>query len=370
MANGASRSDACAAAFDRAIDVEWSRNPMDPANFLQAPWTVRRAVAERQYDVVHVHTPLAAFIVRMALRGGRLAKNPAAAPKIIYTAHGFYFHPAGFPVSNFIYRNLETVAGRWTDYLVVMNRMDEAAARQYRLVPEGSLVYMPGIGVDLSYYDNASVPASEVERVRAELGLRPEDVVFLMLAEFTPKKRHADALRALATLDNPSVHLALGGDGPGMQATQELARTLGVSDRVHFLGFRTDVPALMSASAALLLPSEQEGLPRCVMEAMCMEKAVIATDIRGTHDLLEGGAGILLPVGEYLRLADKMRWVMDHPVEAASIAQVGRQKIASYEIGHILHLHELLYERALVQQAEAHANHFAGTHDLTLERRR
>ena len=66
-----------------------------------------------------------------------------------------------------------------------------------------------------------------------------------------------------------------------MEETRKLARALGVADRVHFLGHRPDIPALVRASVAVLLPSEREGLPRSVMEALSLGVPVVGTRIRG-----------------------------------------------------------------------------------------
>ncbi|MDR0648615.1 MAG: glycosyltransferase, partial [Synergistaceae bacterium] len=68
--------------FDEIIDVRWRRNPLDPANLREcAP--IREAVARGSYDIVHVHTPVAAFVTRLALRRER-----ASGLKVVYTAHG------------------------------------------------------------------------------------------------------------------------------------------------------------------------------------------------------------------------------------------------------------------------------------------
>jgi hypothetical protein len=116
--------------FDHAFAVEWSRNPLDPRNLGRAPARVREVVARGRYDLVHVHTPVAAFVTRFALR-----RRTGRAPRVVYTAHGFRFHPGGRPWSNAAFLSLELLAARWTDYLVVMNAEDAAAARRWRLVP-------------------------------------------------------------------------------------------------------------------------------------------------------------------------------------------------------------------------------------------
>lgn len=343
MAHGVSACAECLKAFDQVWEVEWSRNPLDPQNLRVAPRQIREVLAHEGYDLVHVHTPVAAFVTRYALNGlrkrGRL--------KVIYTAHGFHFYPGGTPTKNAIFLALEKLAGRWTDYLVVINREDEAAAKRYRIVPTERVRYMPGIGVDIEHYSPNAIPEAEVVRQRLELGLDLGTPLFLSVAEFIPRKRHQDILRAFARLERPKTHLAFAGTGPLIEEMQRLASALGVQNQMHFLGRRQDVPTLMRASVATLLPSEQEGLPRSVMESLCMETPVIGTEIRGTRELLEESCGLLVKVRDVEGLAQAIAWVLDHPEDAQVMGKRGRERMAAYDLRHILKLHEALYTEVI-----------------------
>ena len=344
MAQGISTStEACLNAFDQLWDVEWSRNPLDLRNFLSAPQQVLQVCTEQEYDLVHVSTPVAAFVTRYALKDWR----KKGTQKVIYTAHGFHFYSGGTLLKNAIFLGLEWLAGRWTDYLVVINHEDEQAAKRYHIVLPEQVRYMPGIGVDAEYYNPSAVSEMEVEKLRQDLGLTSEIPLFLSLSEFIPRKRNENILRAFARLARSEVHLAFAGEGPLLEEMQHLASKLGIHHQVHFLGFRQDVPVLIRASVATLLSSSQEGLPRSVMESMSLEIPVIGTEIRGTRDLLEGGYGILVKVGDVKGLTQAMAWVLDHPEEAQAMARRGREHITHYEVQLILKLHETLYAEAL-----------------------
>jgi glycosyltransferase involved in cell wall biosynthesis len=352
MAKGVTDCPQCADAFDRVWEVEWSRSPLAPVNLLRAPRQIQDVVARREYDLVHVHTPVAAFVTRYALRNWRRGG------KVIYTAHGFHFHDRGAPLSNAMFLGLERAAGPWTDHLVVINRDDEAAAIRHRLVPRSRLHYMPGIGVDRDLYNPSMVSEPQRQAIQQELGLDAASRLFLMIAEFIPRKRHVDAVRAFASLSRSDAHLAFAGTGPEMEAIQRLTRQEGVADRVHFLGFRRDIPALTRASVAVLLPSTQEGLPRSIMEALCLEVPVIGTNIRGTRELLAEGAGFLVEVGDVPGLARAMRWVLDHPEETDAMGRLGREQMAAYAEDRIVELHDALYAEALgIESHEASARY-------------
>lgn len=342
MARDVSSCAACKEGFDRVWDAPWSRNPFSLHN-LAAPSRVRAAVSEAGYDLVHVHTPVAAFATRHALRGRHRHDGPA----VIYTAHGFHFYRGASPVNNALFPVIEKIAGRWTDLLIVINEEDLEAAQGYRLVPPECLFRMPGIGVDTRYYSPQAVSQDDIDRVRAELGLAPEDSMLLMVAEFNAGKRHRDALHALANLSRRKVHLALAGGGRLVGKTKKLAARLGILEQVHFLGFRHDTPALMRASVATILPSEREGLSRSVMESLCLEVPVIGADSRGIRDLLDGGTGVLVKVGDVEGLTQAMAWVLDNPAAARELGMKGRCRMADHDLQRVIELHERLYAGAL-----------------------
>jgi glycosyltransferase involved in cell wall biosynthesis len=345
MSSDISSCKECSEAFDRVWDVNFSRNPLELKNLFLAPQRILEVVAERQYDIVHVHTPIASFITRYTLNSLRKQKKT----KVIYTAHGFHFHQGGNSLKNMVFVNLEKLAGAWTDYLVVINRDDEQAAKHYQIISPERLYYMPGIGVDLNYYNRKNVSDADIIRVRQEIGLLPTNPLFLAIAEFTANKRHRDMVEALAQLKRPEAHLAIAGVGPKalMDETRKLATDLGVEDRVHLLGYRRDIPTLICASVATLLVSEREGLPRSVMESLCLGTPVIGTNIRGIKDLLAGECGLLIQVGDIAGIAAAMTSMLDRPEEAQNMGKKGEKYMAGYDLQQIVQLHEDLYTEAM-----------------------
>lgn len=343
MAHGVSESLPCCQAFDRVWEVDWTRWVWDPSNLLKAPRQVRQVVLREGYDLVHVHTPVAAFVSRFALRSLR----PPRKMGVIYTAHGFHFSSEKPFWLNGFYLGLEKMAGRWTDVLVVMNEEDERAARRFRILPPDRILMSPGIGIDLERYQKDKVGVSEVAGFRQGLGIGPQQRIFLLIGELISRKRHEDALRALVRLDRPEVHLALAGDGPLEAGIKALASGMGLTDRVHFLGVRSDIPVLLAACSGLLLTSSVEGLPLSIMEAMAMEVPVIASDIKGNRDLLREGAGWLVPVGDVDAIARAMADVLDYPDKARSRVRTAQDLVKTRDVNLVLDLYEGLYDKAL-----------------------
>ncbi|MGL4882790.1 MAG: glycosyltransferase, partial [Waterburya sp.] len=131
MALNITNNSDCVTEFDDVWDVQWSRNPLDFSNLIVAVPRIQEIIVQGNYDLVHVHTPVAAFVTRYAINKLKIKRKP----KVIYTVHGFHFHKQGNFLSNFIFLTLEKLAGSWTDYLITINCEDEVAAKKYRLLP-------------------------------------------------------------------------------------------------------------------------------------------------------------------------------------------------------------------------------------------
>jgi glycosyltransferase involved in cell wall biosynthesis len=304
---------------------------------------IRNLAIEQEYDLVHVHTAVAAFVTRFAL--DRLRNERGL--QVLYTAHGFHFHPMGGFIGNKVFELLERKAAKWTDFLVVINREDLSAAKDKQLIKQDRLRFMPGIGVERSHYAHSSVSESELSRLYEELGIDAATPVLLMVAEFVEHKRHADAIRAFSKVKHPRAKLLLAGDGPLLDSMKRLSAKLGAADRVHFLGHRSDVPVLMKASRALILPSSREGLPRCILEALSVGLPVVGSRIRGTTELLERGAGVLVNVGDIDQLTQAMQIMVGDRAAAEAMGRAGQRQSEEYDLTHILRMHEELYEEAL-----------------------
>jgi glycosyltransferase involved in cell wall biosynthesis len=343
LASGVSDSKDCEVAFDHVFEAGWTRRLGSLENFVSAR-AVRKLVAEQRYDLVHLHTPIAAFVGRYALRRTQGRNGPA----VIYTAHGFHFHSGGSLLSNALFRAAEKLAGRWTDYLVTINDEDFRSALGASIVPADRLRLIRGIGIDTRQYDPARTGSAEIDRIRTELGLARDDRLVLMIGRLEASKRHEVALRALAGLDRPGVHLAFAGDGPRLLELRKLATDLGVDRSVHFLDNRSDIPALILASKFTITTSEREGLSRSVLESMSLGVPVVGTAIRGVRDLVGNDkCGLLVEVGDAPGLAAAMRRLLDNGGLAAALGRSARQRASDFELSLVLEAYHQLYSLAL-----------------------
>ena len=346
-ASGATVDPALEGLFDRLHELSLSRSILDVRGILHSLRDFS-GVLESGFDIVHVHTPIAAFVTRAAIRRLPAERRPAA----VYTAHGFHFHPQGGFATNVAFLAAEKIAGRWTDRLVVINRWDHAAATRNRIVPREHLLLMPGIGVDTGWYARSSVPAEEIERSRAGLGIGPATPLFAVVGRLESRKRPVDVVAALGQMRHRDCHLVLLGDGPERSRVRAMAQQSRVMDRVHVVGSVTDIRPTVAASTAMVLASSREGLPRSTMEALSLGVPVVTTDARGNPDLVVPDAGLVVPIGDVPALAAAMDRILDDPGEARAMGERGRARMVEhYDVGILIAKHEALYRDVLAERS-------------------
>lgn len=320
--------------------IPWSRRATDLSGVARAIRMVRRIVRDGRYDIVHVHTPIAASVTRSAI--GTIA--PSRRPAVVYTAHGFHFQPGSPLRKRLLPQVVEWLGGRCTDRLIVINEADQKTAEQLRLVRPGRVVCMPGIGIDLSWYDTTPELIMRAGRVRTELKLAPHDSLIVLVGELSSRKGQTRAIEALARLGRDDVHLALAGDGPLRAALEAQVNELGLTDQVHLLSHVADVRPLVLASRAMTLPSHREGLSRAVLEALALGVPVVGSDIRGIADSVRPDGGILVPPGDIAALTEAFRTVIDSlPPEPAAQGAI-RVRMERYSLASIIAAHEALYD--------------------------
>jgi glycosyltransferase involved in cell wall biosynthesis len=329
--------------YDRVIPMTWRRTLWALRDNFRAVKEVQRVLGAGGYDIVHTHTPIASFLVRLAAAGIPREKRPA----IIYTAHGFHFHRNGDPTTNLAYKSFEKIAGWWTDYLVVINEEDRVAAEKLHIVPPQRLLLIPGIGVDFATYCRPRDVARRRTELRTRLGIPQDAPVVVAVAEFIPRKRHLDLFHAIAGSGRRDWHILLAGEGRLDRELRDLVAELGIADRCHFLGYVRDVPGTICCADVMSLPSEQEGLPRAVMEAMAVGVPVVGANARGTRDLLEDNCGLIHPVGDVARLRTYLERVVASPVLRECLVNNARRKVVRFDLRPLLEIHERLYETAL-----------------------
>jgi len=274
------------------------------------------------FDLVHVHTPVAALI-------GRLAAWRVGVSRIVYTGHGFYFHDDMPWWKRAPFIALEWLGGRVTDVLFTQAEEDAAAARRLGLCA-GGVIAAIGNGVDPVLFHPPSLP-TERAVTRRTLDTPEDATVVLVVGRLVAEKGYLELFEAMRRVDAvlwvvgdrlPSDHAS-----PIDQALETLARDPVSSRRLRLLGYRDDVPTLMRAADIYTLPSHREGMPRSIIEAMFTGLPVVATDIRGSREeVMQGETGALVPRRDAKALAAELNRLVADPALRARQGAAGRAR--------------------------------------------
>lgn len=250
------------------------------SDMIQAYKQLKKMVEEKQYTLVHCHSPIGSVIARLACR-----KQRKKGLKLIYTAHGFHFF-TGAPKKNWlIFYPIEKIFARYTDILITICSEDYQRARKKKLGK--NIVYSPGVGIDVDKVKKIDKKADK----RQMLGIREKDILVLSVGELNQNKNHETIVRALKQLNRTDVHYVICGQGDKKEELERMAKQFGMEERLHLLGFRTDALEWMKVADLFAFPSYREGLPVSLMEAMAAGLPVVCSKIRGNVDLIKDGEG-------------------------------------------------------------------------------
>ena len=323
--------------FAKAIHtVRLERSPVSPNN-LKGYGDMKRLLAENHYDIIWTNEPVMGVVTRLAAR-----KLRKAGTKVIYMCHGFHFFRGASLPSWLIFYPVERFMSRFCDGIITMNREDFDRASTFGACP----VYkIPGVGVDTNRFHFRNAPDLRIAK-RIQLGLPQDAYVLLSVGELTKRKNQEVALHALKKLADPSIHYVLCGKGDLREHLEQTAAELGVTEQVHFLGYRLDVPEMYRMADCFLFPSVHEGLPFALMEAMESGLPIVCSRIRGNVDLIDDQVGgILCDVhnsDDYYTAIRKIQG-MDLP----RMVEHNRRKLTEFDFGHVKNVVAELLEGVL-----------------------
>jgi len=274
------------------------------------------------FDLVHVHTPLAAAI-------GRLAAWRTGVPKIAYTAHGFYFHEKMQFWRRWFFLGIEWLLGQITDVLFTQAEEDAVTARRYSLC-RGGVVEAILNGVNSEKFHP---PSKEGERtkIRLQNGASAETCVIMVIGRLVAEKGYRELFQAIVEVEATLwvVGERLSSDhAQGIKSQIEnVKHDPELNKKIRFLGQRNDVPKLLRAADIFVLPSHREGMPRSIIEAMMTSLPVVATDVRGSREeVVHDETGFLVPVRDKDALARSLAGLVRDPILRARMGAAGRAR--------------------------------------------
>ncbi len=196
-------------------------------------------------------------------------------------------------------------------------------------------------GINLErFYQAAGYPAHLLSD-----NIGDDDRIILMIASLSRQKDQATVIRAAAKLPE-KWQVVFVGDGPQKESLQKLADSLNVSGRVHFLGMRSDVERIIKSAHIFVISSHWEGFGLVAIEAMAGSLPVIASNVSGLADIVEG-AGMLFPPGDELKLADCIEKVLTSESLYRELVNAGSERAEEYSMKKTAASYAEVYQQVL-----------------------
>lgn len=283
----------------------------------------------KKYDVVHIHLFPSLYWAVLV----KILYRPNC--KLVATIHNISDHRQEKkwlrPVERFVYRSY--------DRLVAISHPVADMLRTYAHAKEEQLVTIEN-GIDLSRFKEA------VSISRSELGISEDGVVLIaQVARFSYEKDQKTLLRALALLPD-SYHAVFVGDGTLLEEHRSYAESLHLGDRVHFLGSRHDVPAILKASDIVVMSSNFEGFGLVAVEGMASGKPVVASDVPGLADVVSGAGLLFSPHNEH-ELAEQLQHLSEDKNFYMEVQDSCQKRAEQYSAERMGSQYEALYKSML-----------------------
>lgn len=298
---------------DKTIAVPMQKRIFSPSN-LGSILKIHGIIRRGSYDMIIMHTALASFCVRLALPG--IGKRP----RTVNVVHGYLFDESGSKIRTLIFGSVERVLAPLTDKVICMNRYDYNWAKRNKAAKE------------ISFINGMGVPAEKFCAQQDSGNHDKGKLVLAYAAELSKRKNQMFLINAMAGLP-AEIELVLAGDGALREKCIELARELGLENRVHFPGYVTDIPKLYRDSDIIVSSSKSEGLPFNIIEAMLNGKLIIASNVKGHNDLIVNGQnGFLYTPDDEKSLREILLKILDKPELIQKLGQQAHSDAERYTL--------------------------------------
>ena len=308
------------------------KNMVQPLNPLKDTLTLLDLTAflkRNAYHVVHTHNSKAGFL-------GRLAAKLAGVPVIVHTVHGFAFHDEEPLWRQVLFRNLERLGSRWCDKMIFISQpLIEWALRDHIVGEEKIEKIYSGIQLD----QFCPVKSEEKYKIRRKWNLEQSDNVVGIVSKLWEGKGHEVLIESFKLLKEKitDAKLVIVGEGHLYDQLHSMVDSNGLRGSVLFTGFQMDVSEIIATFDVAVLPSFFEGMGRVILEAMAMERPVVASRVGGIPDLIEQDVnGLLVRPGDVKELADALEKLLRDKSLATRMGKEGRKKIKEQFSAHAM----------------------------------
>ena len=280
----------------------------------------------KKYELIHVHLFPAQYWVVLAkvISFSRV--------KLIFTEH----NSSNRRLTNSIFRIIDGYIYNFYQKVICISSEIQSIIHKHTDAP---LIKLPIIenGVNLS----AIKQAKAIERNQIDENLNESDKIIIQVAGFREQKDQATLIRSIVHLPS-DFKLLLVGEGVLKKECESLVQSLGLQDRIFFLGLRMDVPQLLKSADVIVLSSKYEGLSLSSIEGLGSARPFVASDVPGLSEIVNG-AGVLFDVGDEIMLAREISKLFEDSYYYEAVVTACLKRAAAYEITIMVDKHIDLY---------------------------
>jgi glycosyltransferase involved in cell wall biosynthesis len=289
--------------------------------------------------IVHTHGSKAGVL-------GRIAAKLAGIPIVLHTIHGFAFHDFQNSWVRRLYISVERFCGKFTTILVAVSKATQrkgllakiGSPFQYRVVPPGAVLE-----------EFLHVKVDPLVK-KGDLGIPKESPVVGTITNFKPQKAPLDFIHVARDVKQvvSDCRFVMVGDGELRGEVEGLVKQYGLSDNVILLGWRRDVPEVLSVFDLFLLTSLWEGLPLVHGEVMSEGKPIVATRVDGTPEVIDDGVnGFLVDPKDIKGMVDRVLRLLKDDGLRKKMGEEGKKRAGRFDIQSMVEKIEVLYEEEI-----------------------
>lgn len=291
---------------DHRFYGKWKRSPFQAGTFFGVIQLIK-ILKKTSYDVVYCHTPVGGLVARLAVM---FLKNK---PKIVYFAHGFHFYKGCPRKYWFTIYPIERILANNTDLLITLNYEDYELAKK-KIAKKAKIVFSPGVGVNFSkLVVNDKTNMRSLYRNKFKLN---NEILLIYIAELIENKNQGMLIEVLKKLTEKrnDIVLVLVGPDHANGYYQNMAKRLGLSEKIIFTGWRNDIGELLNMSDIYVASSVREGFGINLIEAMFLGLPVVAVNNRGHKTIIKDGEnGFLVNLNDIDTMAARILEIIENP---------------------------------------------------------
>ncbi len=325
---------------DKKFTIPFDISGLSLTNFnsIRTIKSLKGIIDNENYEIIHANQTKAGFVTRMSAVNARKKGT-----RVIYTAHGFDFYDENNKATSTVALQIEKMLAKNTDTLITVNEEDyDKALDEFDI---DDICNIPGMGIDIKKLEY-NMTLEEKNDLKKDLVIDKDTFVILCVGNLCERKNQEMGIKALnKVLKNYSnVVLLLAGSDKLNGRYQGLASEYDIKNKIRFLGYRDDIEKLMKISDMVLSCSMTEGMPIEIIEALMCNIPVVATNCRGTREIIENNSnGFLVDIDDVEKMANAITTIINGKNIADMFSRTNTLNFDKYKLENVLDEMDSIY---------------------------